>query len=152
MNTSLIIRRAEPRDVDTLADFACAMALETETKNLSKDTVSEGIRNLIAQPQYGFYLVAEHQQQTIGAFMVTFEWSEWRNGLFWWIQSVYIAPDFRRQGIYRQMYEHLQAESDKHPEVCGLRLYVEAENIKAQHTYKTLGMERTSYHLYERLK
>ncbi|MFA4838221.1 MAG: GNAT family N-acetyltransferase [Candidatus Neomarinimicrobiota bacterium] len=104
------IRIAEPKDADDLIEFNIAMAKETENKILPPEIITAGVHNLFAHPEYsGFYLVAETNGEIAGALMVTTEWSDWRNGLFWWIQSVYVKPKFRRQGIYRKMYEELHS-------------------------------------------
>ena len=104
---------------------------------------------LINDENKGFYLVAEKNSQVLGSLMVTTEWSDWRNGVFWWVQSVYISPDFRRQGIYAQLYAQVKTLADQQPNVCGFRLYVETENIIAQKTYESLGMQQSHYLMYE---
>jgi ribosomal protein S18 acetylase RimI-like enzyme len=114
--------------------------------------IGAGVRSLLRQPQAGFYVVAQHEKLVVGALMVTREWSDWRNGTFWWIQSVYVRPEFRRQGVYRRLYRHIQTMAAKDKRVCGFRLYVERENRRAQKTYRTLGMDRTRYLVFEELK
>lgn len=148
----VVIRKAVPQDVPVLVSFNCAIALETENKRLMPDIVAAGIRHLIAHADLGFYIVAERGNEIAGALMVTTEWSDWRNGIFWWIQNVYVRPDCRRQGIYRQLYQQLQSWAEEDPAVCGFRLYVEKENFIAQQTYKSLGMEETPYWIFEALK
>jgi GNAT superfamily N-acetyltransferase len=110
MKNEIIIRKALIADAETIADFNIAMALETEGKELEYDTIHNGVNALFANPHYGFYIVAEVDDQIAGCLLVTYEWSDWRNGLFWWIQSVYIHPDYRRKGIYRTLWI---------PAVCG---------------------------------
>ena len=143
------IRYASIDDAEILAGFNRAMAVETEDKDLPADTALSGVKNLMAHPQWGFYLVAERDGQIAGSLMITFEWSDWRNGLFWWIQSVYVDPAYRRRGLYSAMYRFVKIEASKRPDVCGFRLYVEQENVTAQQTYEYLGMARTAYFLYE---
>ena len=101
------------------------------------------------RPEYGFYVVAENSGGVVGTLMITTEWSDWRDGLFWWIQSVYVSPDFRRKGIYRQMYQYIRSLASENADICGYRLYVEKDNTIAQQTYETLGMAETDYLLYE---
>jgi ribosomal protein S18 acetylase RimI-like enzyme len=113
--------------------------------------VADGVEVLLANPDRGFYLVAEQGGLVVGALMVTFEWSDWRNGLFWWIQSVYVRPESRRDGILSSLYQFVKSRAEKEPEVCGLRLYVEQENVGAQKAYDALGMTRTRYEMYEQL-
>ncbi|MBC3764420.1 GNAT family N-acetyltransferase [Neptunicella marina] len=143
------IRRATPDDINALVNFNQAMAHETEGKVLDKDTLTQGVARLINQPEYGFYLVAETDGEIAAGLMVTYEWSDWRNGLFWWIQSVYVMPDFRRQGLYTALYNEVKALAEKQTGVCGFRLYVEKENIAAQKTYQALGMQECEYFMYQ---
>ena len=128
------------------------MALETEGIEVSKDKITNGVVNLMNSPGLGFYLVAECDGKITGSLMITTEWSDWRNGLFWWIQSVYVLPEYRRMGIYRAMYEHVKQLAQEKPDICGFRLYVERNNKIAQTTYENLGMEETYYLLFEEIK
>jgi len=125
-------------DADTISDFNCQMALETENKILPVEIINSGVKRLMQSPQYGFYLVARTNDEVIGTCMVTTEWSDWRDGLFWWVQSVYVKKSHRRQGVYRAMYQYLQALSKNEPDVYGFRLYVEKDNHIAQKTYDLL--------------
>jgi GNAT superfamily N-acetyltransferase len=152
MPLDLAFRRGELRDADTIAAFNAAMALETEGKALIPDVIGAGVRRLIETPSLGFYIVAEHQGRVIACLMITNEWSDWRNGLFWWIQSVYVEAPFRRQGVYRRMYDHVRGLAKADSSVCGFRLYVEKENEVAHATYGALGMQETDYLIYEELK
>lgn len=142
------IRRATQDDTQVIAEFNIAMAKETEDMQLDPSTVLAGVQALVANPQLGFYLVATNNSDVVGVLMVTNEWSDWRNGVFWWIQSVFVRSDFRRQGIYRSLYEKVQ-ELSSNDNVCGYRLYVEKDNNSAQQTYKKLGMSETHYRMYE---
>lgn len=156
------IRKAISQDAAVIAEFNIAMARETEGKELLPQVIYTGVANLIANPERGFYLVCENYTDTdadpsagaepTGSLMVTTEWSDWRNGNFWWIQSVYVKPDHRQKGIYRAMYDHLKSLAKADANVCGFRLYVEQENLTAQKTYESLGMARTDYLMYEELK
>ncbi len=150
--TEIRIRVADAGDVDALVDFNQAMAMETEAKELNRDVLIAGVNGLLSKKQFGFYLIAEDLSAgRIGSLMVTYEWSDWRDGLFWWIQSVYVKPDFRRRGVYRALYEFVKEMSKDEPDVCGFRLYVEKENLVAQQTYEQLGMKPTQYVMYEEL-
>ena len=149
MTSSIIIGPAQRGDIDTIAAFNVAMAFETEHKSLDSETVIAGVGALLERPEYGFYLVANRDQRAVGCLMVTSEWSDWRNGLFWWIQSVYVLPDQRRGGVFRTLYQHARRLANDDPGVCGLRLYVERANLTAQHTYHALGMQETPYLMFE---
>lgn len=148
----MIIRRAGIDDAAALSQFNQNMAFETEGVKLLPQVIDAGVKTMIENPHMGFYLVAEDDGKIVAALMTTTEWSDWRNGLFWWIQSVYVLPDYRRQGIYRQLYQQVKDLAEADPGVCGFRLYVEHENHRAQKTYQSLGMQETHYKLYEELK
>ncbi|HEY8049311.1 MAG TPA: GNAT family N-acetyltransferase [Ramlibacter sp.] len=152
MALALHVRRGEMRDADTIARFNAAMARETEGKELIDEVIGAGVRRLLATPSLGFYLVAEHDGKVVACLMITNEWSDWRNGLFWWIQSVYVDAAYRRKGVYRRMYEEVRALAKADAGVCGFRLYVEKENEVAHATYASLGMKETDYFMYEELK
>ena len=146
------IRRAVPSDSKALAEFNTSMARETEGIELIPSVIGSGVKAMIENPQMGFYLVVEDEGKIQASLMVTTEWSDWRNGLFWWIQSVYVNQQYRRQGLYRKLYEHVKSLAEAENHVCGFRLYVEHDNHIAQKTYRTLGMDETSYKMYEELK
>jgi ribosomal protein S18 acetylase RimI-like enzyme len=146
------LRLAAPADAQALVEFNCAMALETEGKRLLPEVIGAGVRSLLGNPRAGFYVVAQHENLVIGALLITREWSDWRNGDFWWIQSVYVREDWRRKGVYKALYRHIQQLAAQDPAVCGFRLYVERENARAQETYRALGMKQTHYLLFEELK
>lgn len=145
------IRAATSADVDTIARFNIAMALETEDKRLAPDTIAAGVRRIIADESLGFYLVAEQEGTVVGCLAVTYEWSDWRCGLFWWIQSVFVEPSARASGVFSALYGEVRARAADTPDVCGLRLYVEKDNGRAQQTYSRLGMAETDYRLFEEL-
>lgn len=146
----MTIRLGTIQDLDTLIDFNAAMALETEGLMLDRERLRCGVKAVLSDPSKGFYWVAEVERRVVGQMMITFEWSDWRNGTFWWIQSVYVSPEHRRRGVFRALYEHVEKQARDLPGVCGLRLYVEGGNTKAQHTYASLGMQRTSYEIFEK--
>ena len=145
----MVDRIAVRSDAETIAHFNAAMAEETEHKELDHSLLLDGVNGLFDHPEYGFYILAESGGKTVGQVMITYEWSDWRNGVFWWIQSVYVKPGFRSQGIFRKLFDHITERADKAENVCGLRLYVEKENERAQRVYQTIGMNETRYMLYE---
>lgn len=144
------IRKGTSKDAETIAHFNQSMALETESKTLDEDTIQKGVKEILQSENRGFYLVAETKSQIVGSLMITYEWSDWRNGDFWWIQSVYVRPEFRKQGIYRKLYHHVLQMAENQPLICGVRLYVEKENQIAQKVYQSLGMEEAPYLLFEK--
>ena len=149
MTAPIQVRLATPVDAPEIVAFNQAMALETEDKVLADGVVSAGVCRVFTEPVLGFYLVAEEAETVIGTLMVTKEWSDWRNGVFWWIQSVYVIRECRGRGVYRAMSRFVQEQAHANPEVCGFRLYVEKNNHIAQKTYRALGMTETHYLLYE---
>lgn len=148
-SANLAVRLATPEDLELLVEFNRAMAQESEDKGLDVPTLRDGVAYLLAHPEEGFYLVAERDGEVAGSLMVTFEWSDWRNGRFWWIQSVYVVPAQRRRGVYRALHEDVRARARQDEQACGLRLYVERENTGAMATYRAMGMTETHYRLYE---
>ncbi|MBX2865922.1 MAG: GNAT family N-acetyltransferase [Leptolyngbyaceae cyanobacterium MAG.088] len=149
---SIHIRRAQPRDAEAIANFNQAIARETENKELISDVILAGVNALLSNPAYGFYIVAETDAKVVACLMITTEWSDWRNGLFWWVQSVFVSPEYRRRGIYRSMYSFIRELANNEPNVCGFRLYVEQNNTRAQATYTALGMSQSPYYIFEELK
>lgn len=144
------IRLATEKDATALVDFNQAMAMETEGKSLDRDVLEKGVRAVFHDSKKGSYVVAEDNGAIIGGLMVTYEWSDWRNGWFWWIQSVYILPEARGGGIYSRMYAFVKEMAAKDEEgVCGFRLYVEKDNERAQKVYSKLGMTASDYLMYE---
>lgn len=142
------IRKADRRDVAFLAQGNAAMAEETEGKHLDLEKLEHGVRGLYDHPEYGFYVVAELDGHPAAQMMITYEWSDWRNKVFWWIQSVYVLPACRQRGLYRTMHQWVAEEAAKSG-ACGLRLYVEKENGGAQETYARCGMHPSSYVMFE---
>jgi ribosomal protein S18 acetylase RimI-like enzyme len=143
------IRAARNDDAGFLAAGNSAMALESEHKRLDPATVTRGVRAVLDDPAKGRYFIAERGGRPIGQLMVTYEWSDWRNGNFWWIQSVYVLPDARRMGVFRSLYAHLEQLAKADATVCGIRLYVERENERAQATYRHCGLEDAGYVVME---
>jgi ribosomal protein S18 acetylase RimI-like enzyme len=145
----LLIRPARTDDATVIADFNTAMALETEHKCLDPATLRAGVEHAVANPQIARYFLAESAGQVVGQLMVTMEWSDWRNGTFWWIQSVYVHPEHRSRGVFKALYRHVEQLARDRRDVCGLRLYVEKENGPAQQVYRKLGMRDAGYVVYE---
>ena len=143
------IRRAETTDAGFIAESNIAMAQETEGMVLAPEIVGPGVAAVLADDSLGFYLVAEINGQLAGQLMVTYEWSDWRNGLWWWIQSVYVRSEFRRRGVYTALHRRVEEMARAAGGACGLRLYVEQENTRAQRVYQSLEMHNTRYHMYE---
>jgi GNAT superfamily N-acetyltransferase len=150
-NGALRIRAAHAGDAATLVDFNRAMARETEDKELDGDIVAAGIAGVLGEPRRGFYLVAESGIQLAGCLMITYEWSDWRNGEWWWLQSVYVRPEHRRGGVFGALYSEVEQRARNAPGVIGVRLYVDLDNEKAQRVYQSLSMERAHYAFYEKL-
>jgi len=149
----LIIRPARLDDLEALVQFSAAMAMETEGRRLDETRLRRGTAAVFESPARGFYRVAEipgpPADRAIGQLLVTFEWSDWRNATFWWIQSVYVHPDWRRRGVYRRMHEAIVREARARPDVCGVRLYVERENRIAQAAYDRMGLSPAAYRVFE---
>ena len=143
------IRTANINDAASLVIFNQAMALETEGKQLDFETLKNGVEAVFGDDKKGFYVVAEADDLIVGSLMVTYEWSDWRYRWFWWIQSVYIAPDYRGKGIYRQLYDFVLKKAVEKNDVCGVRLYVEKGNYHAQKVYQKTGMDQSHYLMYE---
>jgi ribosomal protein S18 acetylase RimI-like enzyme len=149
----LNIRLARPEDAATIASFSAAMALETEGRRLDLDRLYEGTLAILNSPEHGFFMVAElgpaDDSQLLGQLMITYEWSDWRNGVFWWIQSVYVDPAWRRQSVFRRMHQTVMATAKTNQNVCGVRLYVEENNGVAQAVYRKVGLTPSSYAIFE---
>jgi GNAT superfamily N-acetyltransferase len=151
MDNNILIRLANAGDTNALIEFNQAMAQETEGKLLDRRILSGGVEAVFGDSGKGFYVVAESENEIVGGLMVTFEWSDWRDAWFWWIQSVYILPDFRGRRIYSRLYEFVKEKALAAENVCGFRLYVERENANARKVYEKLGMRESHYLMYEEL-
>lgn len=145
----MIIRKAEIKDLDRIVEFNYNLAFETEDKILDKNILRNGVKSLLEDKSKGVYHVCQIDDKIVGQIMYTYEWSDWRNGLFIWVQSVYVDKEYRGQGVFKRLYSHIKEICDKDESVCGIRLYVEFENKGAQKTYESLGMERCNYYMYE---
>jgi ribosomal protein S18 acetylase RimI-like enzyme len=135
-------------DAAMIADFNQRLAEESEGKKLAGHQIRPGVKALLSDPNLGRYFLAEIDGDVVGQLMITYEWSDWRNGLFWWIQSVYVDPAARRNGVFSTLYQHTTALA-RSEGACGVRLYVEKDNNKAQHTYRSVGFIDTNYRVME---
>lgn len=145
------IRKAVPDDSASITDFQNKMAWETENLRLNPEKITNGVMGVFKNQARGQYWVAENDGKIIASLLITYEWSDWRNTDVWWFQSVYVLPEYRRKGIFRMMYEKIKNEAEK-TGIAGLRLYVETNNVVAQKTYESLGMQCEHYRMYEWLK
>jgi GNAT superfamily N-acetyltransferase len=145
---SYSLRKALLPDLAILADHNQAMALETEGRELNRATIEAGLMAVLSDPHKGFYLIAEHEGRIVGNLMITFEWSDWRNGMMWWFQSVYIRPEHRGAGLFREMYQYILNDA-RRKGVKEVRLYVDKSNVNAQKVYEKLGMVESHYLMYE---
>lgn len=142
------IRRASVQDHQNIVAHNQAMAMETENRILESDKIEPGVAAVLNDSNKGFYLVAEENEKVIGSLMVTFEWSDWRNGIMWWFQSVYVSPEARGKGVFKALYQEVM-QMAKAADAKELRLYVEKENIAAQKVYAALGMQLSHYDMWE---
>lgn len=142
------IREGELKDAETIIDFNQKMAWETEKKQLNEDIIGPGVKAILTDPQKGFYLLYEKEGELLGQLMITYEWSDWRNNTIWWIQSVYVHADHRKEGIYTSLYNEV-CKMAKTNGIQTIRLYVEKENFVAQKVYQRHGMSETHYDMYE---
>lgn len=149
----LLIRKAKLQDLERIVDFNLQMAKETEGKILDKNIVKKGVKAVLSNEILGFYLIAENSKDVnilVGQLMVTFEWSDWRNKNFWWIQSVYVDKKYRNKKVFSQLFRTITKLALSKKNICGLRLYVEKHNNSAKQVYETLGMKKTAYEIYEK--
>src|SRR5271168_686423 len=146
---AITVRPATLEDVEFLVSGNASMALETEARTLDTHTLRAGVCAVFDDPTRGFYLIAEIGGQSAGQMMITFEWSDWRNSVFWWIQSVYTLPESRGRGIFKALYAHVDSLARQRGNVCGLRLYVESHNRRAQAAYLRCGMSEAIYRMFE---
>jgi GNAT superfamily N-acetyltransferase len=145
-------READVTDRDAIVDFQIAMARETEDVALDRDVCTRGVQAVFDDPSRGRYFVAEENGRAVASLLITYEWSDWRNGVIWWIQSVYVRPENRRQRVYAGLYEHVKRIVDSQPGIRGIRLYVDRRNVPAQQVYTRLGMNGEHYQVFEWMK
>jgi GNAT superfamily N-acetyltransferase len=151
-NAAVVYRPAVAADAAAIAGFQIAMARETESLELNAATVDKGVRAVFETPSRGQYFVAEDAGRVIGSLLITYEWSDWRNGTIWWIQSVYVEPSHRGSGVFKGLYNHVRERVQNDPSLMGLRLYVEQNNTRAQEVYRKLGMRGDHYSCFEWMK
>jgi GNAT superfamily N-acetyltransferase len=142
-------REATETDAAIIADFNAAMAKETENIELDRERLRKGTEALFTDSTKGVYFLAEADCKVVGQLMITYEWSDWRNATFWWIQSVYVHPEYRHQGIFRSLYRAVETIARERGDICGLRLYVDKTNKHAQQTYEALGMKHSHYQMMD---
>jgi len=147
--SDIIIREARPGDAPAIASFQLAMARETEGLELNAQTLRQGVEAVFRDPGLGRYFIAEADDRPLASLMITYEWSDWRNGWVWWIQSVYVIPAFRGKGLYSRMYAQLQDRVQAGKDALGLRLYVDQRNVSAIEVYRRLGMDDGHYTMFE---
>src|SRR5262245_19088257 len=147
---TIVVRLATPADLECVCDFNRRLATESEGKTLDPALLQVGVKAVLADAAKGLYFLAEEGGSVLGQVGLTYEWSDWRNGWFWWIQSVYVRPEARRRGVFRLLFQHVQQAAENDPEVIGIRLYVERENHAAHGTYQAMGLEWTTYQVMER--
>jgi GNAT superfamily N-acetyltransferase len=145
----LTIRQADLGDEQIITDFNLRLAMETEGLRLDPMLVKAGVSALLADSAKGIYFLAESDETIAGQLMITYEWSDWRNGNLWWIQSVYVRQEFRRMGVFRRLFRYLENLARERPDVRSLRLYMHVDNLSARRTYEKLGMHQTKYEVFE---
>ena len=143
------IRKADKNDFEIIAEYNYNLAYETEDKKLDKDILIKGVKKILSDETKGIYHVCEVDGKVVGQIMYTYEWSDWRNGTFIWVQSVYVHKDYRGKGIFKALYNKVKEICDSSDEYVGIRLYVERENYNAQKTYQKIGMSECNYYMYE---
>lgn len=143
-----IITRGAVCDIESIVQFQADMAMESEGCVLDKEKVTKGVTSAILDDSKGVYWVAKFEKRHIGSLMLTREWSDWNNEWYWWIQSVYVIPEFRRKGVYKAMYQNVK-DAAKANNVSQIRLYVDKTNVSAQKVYQNLGMQESHYLMFE---
>ncbi|MEY2408359.1 MAG: hypothetical protein QOF48_1029 [Verrucomicrobiota bacterium] len=149
MIVSVEIRRAAFGDAAVVAGFNAQLAFESEGRALAQPQLHEGVEAVLEDPAKGIYWLAEVNRHVVGQLLITYEWSDWRNGWFWWIQSVYVRPEWRGRGVFQELYHFIEKQAVARDDVCGLRLYVDSHNIRAKTAYERLALQRTNYELFE---
>jgi GNAT superfamily N-acetyltransferase len=150
-NIEIVIRNAGPADAAVIVEFNRLLALESEGKTLDARELALGVDAILGDPALGRYFVAVAGGRIVGQMMITYEWSDWRNGMIWWLQSVYVEPGHRRRGVFRRLFEHVHGAAAADPGIAGLRLYVENGNRAAIETYIRLGLAEAGYRVLEQI-
>ena len=149
MSTPIIIRNARPDDLPLIVDFNDRLAEESEGKKLDRAILSKGVQRALASPEMCIYFMAEVNGEVAGQTMITFELTDWRDGVLWWLQSVYVRPEFRKIGVFKALFQHIATLAKESKDIRGLRLYVEQGNSRAQRVYEQMGMQPGGYLVYE---
>ena len=147
-NINFVVSRGEVSDIDTIVQFQADMAMESEGCVLDKEKVIKGVTAAMLDDSKGIYWVAKYEGRIIGSLMITREWSDWNNEWYWWIQSVYVTPAYRKQGVYKAMYQKVK-DAAKENNVSQIRLYADKTNLSAQKAYQSLGMHKSHYLMFE---
>jgi ribosomal protein S18 acetylase RimI-like enzyme len=147
-NINFVVSRGEVCDIDSIVQFQADMAMESEGCVLNKEKVIKGVTAAMLDDSKGIYWVAKYEGRTIGSLMITREWSDWNNEWYWWIQSVYVTPEYRKQGVYKAMYQKVK-DAAKENNVSQIRLYADKTNLSAQKAYQSLGMHKSHYLMFE---
>lgn len=147
-NINFVVSRGEVCDIDTIVQFQADMAMESEGCVLDKEKVTKGVTAAMLDDSKGIYWVAKYEGKTIGSLMITREWSDWNNEWYWWIQSVYVTPEYRKRGVYKAMYQKVK-DAAKENNVSQIRLYADKTNLSAQKAYQSLGMHKSHYLMFE---
>ena len=146
------IRQATPEDITTIVQFQIAMAQETENLQLDEDTVTKGVTSAMKDATKGTYYIAKEADKVVGSLLTTYEWSDWRNSMVLWIQSVYVRPEYRRNKVFSLLYQYIKERVQSNPEFSGIRLYVDKSNLRAQGVYHAIGMNGDHYKVFEWMK
>lgn len=155
MTAAITVRRADPADIAPLFQmYVNAPLLQMHVDNggrlgSRRDLLRQGLCDLLSDPRLGFIIVAEVERRIVGMLRVAFEWSPYRNGTFWWVENVYVVPDWRRKGVYRAMHKFVYAAATADADVCGIRLYAEGDNHAARRTYASVGMRGREVEMFE---
>jgi len=147
-----IIETAREEHIEILIDFQLRLAFESEGVTLDADTLRSGMQAMFADPSKGVYYIAREEKEIVGCHMITYEWSDWRNGMVWWLQSVYVRESHRKKGIFKKMYDNVITIIKNDPDLIGLRLYVDKSNERAMNVYAAMGMDGSHYTVYEWIK
>jgi len=148
----ITVKEASPEDKEMIIGFQIDMAWETEKVKLDENTIRLGVQNVFKNPNLGRYYVAKANNLIVASLLITYEWSDWRNSIVLWIQSVYVIPKYRKRGVFRKMYENIKQQVERDNEITGIRLYMVHNNRNADHVYEKLGMDGNRYRLFEWLK
>jgi ribosomal protein S18 acetylase RimI-like enzyme len=148
----ITIQKALSVHIDILIDFQQRLAYESEEVTLDSSTLRKGMEAMFADPGKGLYYIASDGDEVVGCHMITYEWSDWKNGMVWWLQSVYVKESHRKKGIFKMMYDNVISMIKKDPNLIALRLYVDKSNERAMKVYSAMGMDGSHYTVYEWIK